>query len=80
MDELPDDHPFVEIAQYHITLSESEKFEILNFFNETVIKSRQNEKISEIVMEEIGAFYAGDVSTENTAKYIQNRVYTYINE
>lgn len=80
VDELPDDHPFVEIAQYHITLSDSERYEILNFFNKTVIKSRQNEKITEIVMDETGAFYAGDVSAGNAARYIQNRVYTYINE
>lgn len=33
-----------------------------------------------IVMEECGAFFAGDTTAEETAKAIQNRVQLYLNE
>lgn len=79
IDELPENNPY-GFAQYHIILTDSDKSAILNFFDKTEIKSRQNEKVKEIIDEELGVFYAGDVSAGETAKYIQNRVYTYINE
>ncbi|MHB1151836.1 MAG: extracellular solute-binding protein [Eubacteriales bacterium] len=79
IDELPENNPY-GFAQYHITLTDSDKSSILNFFDKTEIKSRQNEKVKEIIDEELGAFYAGDVTAGEAAKFIQNRIYTYINE
>ncbi len=80
IDEPPANHPWVEMAKYHITLTAGDKSDILSFFDGTEIKSRQNEKVKEIIEEELGAFYAGDVTAAEAAKFIQNRVYTYINE
>jgi hypothetical protein len=39
-----------------------------------------NEVVASIVKEECGAYFAGDKSAEETARVIQSRVNTYINE
>jgi multiple sugar transport system substrate-binding protein len=39
-----------------------------------------DQTIADMVTEEAAAFFAGDKSAEDTARIIQNRVNTYVNE
>ncbi|MFA6947344.1 MAG: extracellular solute-binding protein, partial [Eubacteriales bacterium] len=70
--ELPrDDHPYVEMAQEHIVLSDAERSEILAFLD--TAGSRVDDHIGDIVNDELSAFYAGDITASAAAKHIQNR-------
>ena len=75
-----DHHPYSTDADYHLTLTDSDKKKLMSYFNETEIKSFSDKTIAAIVEEEYYSFINGVISAEEAAKIIQNRVFTYINE
>ena len=53
---------------------------IFNFLNSIEIRNKSDETIMNIINEEVSIFWAGDITAEQCAGYIQNRVYIYVNE
>ena len=77
---LPDNHMNKEFVEYVATITDEDKRKLLDFFNSTEVKSYTDDTITEIADEEFSAYESGAISAEETAKRIQNRVFTYINE
>jgi len=63
---------------FHFT--EANAAEIRRFLNEVPVVPKYDYTAMNIIREEISAFFAGAVTAEQCAKYIQNRVSTYLNE
>lgn len=61
-----------------VTDEECEK--VMAFLKSLNQVMRYDTKVYEIMQEETGAFFAGQKTAEETAKLIQNRVQTYLNE
>jgi hypothetical protein len=53
---------------------------VMNIINSLDMKVSVDSKITGIINEEAGAFFAGQKSAENTADIIQSRVKVYISE
>ena len=62
------------------TVTDQECEKIMTFLKSLNQVMRYDTKIYEIMDEETGAYFAGQKSAEETAKLIQNRVQTYLNE
>ena len=60
--------------------TEKDAERIKQFFNTTKATPKADETVISIILEEINPFFAGKVTAEQCAKYIQNRVSTYLNE
>ena len=64
--------------EYHFTEENNEK--IIRFFNNLQVTPKYDNTIINIIAEEVSAFFADNITAEQCAKYIQNRVSTYLNE
>ena len=64
--------------EYHFTEENNEK--IIRFFNNIDVTPMYDKTVIDIIQDEIDPFFAGDLTAEKCAKYIQNRVSTYLNE
>ncbi|MFA9465225.1 MAG: ABC transporter substrate-binding protein [Velocimicrobium sp.] len=62
------------------TVTDEECEKVMTFLKSLNQVMRYDEKIYTIMDEETGAYFAGQKSAEETAKLVQNRVNTYLNE
>ena len=80
--EVPVDETYTvngkEVKLGAVTDEECEK--VMTYLKSLNQVLRYDMKIYEIMEEETGAYFAGQKSAEETAKLIQNRVQTYLNE
>ena len=53
---------------------------VFNFLNNIEIRDNSDETVFNIIQEEVDIFWAGQITAEQCAAYIQNRVYIYVNE
>ncbi len=67
-----------EVKVGKVTDEECEK--VMNFLRSLNQVSQYDQKINDIITEESGAFFSDQKSADETAKIIQNRVQTYLNE
>ena len=65
-------------GEYHFTEENATK--ILRFFNNLHVTPKYDNTVIGIILEEITPFFANKITAEQCAKYIQNRVSTYLNE
>lgn len=77
--------PDAEVAEMfgnfiEIELTENDKAALLAFLDSTEMKGESDETITGIIDEELSYYHSGVRSAAEAAKYIQNRVHTYINE
>ena len=91
-DELIHDQTIQEYYYFAPGSSTPDKFELQPFTDEEaeeiesfILNALKNSyqadhTIDSIVREEIGAYFAGEKSAEQTAEYIQNRVEIYLSE
>ena len=63
---------------FHFT--EADAAEIKRFLNDVPVVPKYDNTVFEIIYEEIDTFFNGTITAEQCAKYIQNRVSTYLNE
>ena len=71
-----DDHIMIDI--YAMTQEEAAALRAI--VESASLLGHFNERVAEMVAEEILPFFAGDRTAENTARILQNRVQTYLNE
>jgi ABC-type glycerol-3-phosphate transport system substrate-binding protein len=62
------------------SFTEADAVEIKRFLNELSVVPKYDDTVLEIIFEEVLAFFADAITSEQCAKYIQNRVSTYLNE
>jgi len=62
------------------SFTEKDAAEIKRFLNDVPVVPKYDTTVFEIIYEEISAFFAEAITAEQCAKYIQNRVGTYLNE
>ena len=64
--------------EYHFTEENAAK--IVKFFNNIEVTPKYDNTVLSIITEETSAFFSDVITAEQCAKYIQNRVSTYLNE
>lgn len=76
--DIAPDYPMTQDERYYIDREKADA--LIAFLKSLNHVTRNNTSVNAIIKEEAGAYFAGQKSLDETAKIIQNRVFTYVSE